>query len=201
MWVLCVQFGLFHGDPHPGNVFALRDGRIAYVDFGNVAEVPPGLCSSYIHQQHFLGCASLLSGSCCGVYLITEVEVIHTRSQSFIDLLSTGLRVWVGLDSLLRLSGCAQVSQTNKQTLIDAVVHAVNEDYEEMAKDFIKLVRFYDGPCRTGPHVCVIRARSGREFGHRCMLSCRAVVREQWCVTHANRSVSDFAGCATLPIS
>jgi hypothetical protein len=35
----------------------------------------------------------------------------------------------------------AEVSQANKQTLIDAVVHAVNEDYEEMAKDFIKLVR------------------------------------------------------------
>ena len=33
------------------------------------------------------------------------------------------------------------MSQANKQTLIDAVVHAVNEDYEEMAKDFIKLVR------------------------------------------------------------
>ena len=66
-----LQFGLFHGDPHPGNIFALADGRIAYVDFGNVAEV----------------------------------------------------------------------SQQNKQTLIDAVVHAVNEDYEEMAKDFIKLVR------------------------------------------------------------
>ncbi|XP_071918458.1 protein ACTIVITY OF BC1 COMPLEX KINASE 1, chloroplastic isoform X2 [Coffea arabica] len=32
-----LEFGLFHGDPHPGNVFALRDGRIAYVDFGNVA--------------------------------------------------------------------------------------------------------------------------------------------------------------------
>ena len=66
-----MQFGLFHGDPHLGNIFALADGRIAYVDFGNVAEV----------------------------------------------------------------------SQQNKQTLIDAVVHAVNEDYEEMAKDFIKLVR------------------------------------------------------------
>ena len=33
------QFGLFHGDPHPGNVFAMPDGRIAYVDFGNVAEL------------------------------------------------------------------------------------------------------------------------------------------------------------------
>ena len=64
-----LEFGLFHGDPHPGNIFAMRDGRIAYVDFGNVA----------------------------------------------------------------------QLSQTNKQTLVDAVVHAVNEDYDSMAGDFIRL--------------------------------------------------------------
>lgn len=32
-----LEFGLFHGDPHPGNIFAMQDGRIAYVDFGNVA--------------------------------------------------------------------------------------------------------------------------------------------------------------------
>jgi predicted unusual protein kinase regulating ubiquinone biosynthesis (AarF/ABC1/UbiB family) len=64
-----LEFGLFHGDPHPGNIFALRDGRIAYVDFGNVAEL----------------------------------------------------------------------SQRNKEVLIDAVVHAVNKDYQSMAQDFIKL--------------------------------------------------------------
>ena len=34
-----LEFGLFHGDPHPGNVLALPDGDIAYVDFGNVAEI------------------------------------------------------------------------------------------------------------------------------------------------------------------
>lgn len=64
-----LEFGLFHGDPHPGNLFAMRDGRIAYVDFGNVA----------------------------------------------------------------------QISQRNKQILVDAVIHAVNEDYEEMAGDFTRL--------------------------------------------------------------
>jgi predicted unusual protein kinase regulating ubiquinone biosynthesis (AarF/ABC1/UbiB family) len=64
-----LEHGLFHGDPHPGNVFALRDGRIAYVDFGNVA----------------------------------------------------------------------QLGQRNKEVLVDAVVHAVNEDYEAMAGDFIQL--------------------------------------------------------------
>ena len=64
-----LEFGLFHGDPHPGNIFAMRDGRIAYVDFGNVA----------------------------------------------------------------------QLTQRNKEVLIDAVVHAVNEDYDGMAGDFVNL--------------------------------------------------------------
>lgn len=34
-----LEFGLFHGDPHAGNIFALKGGRIAYVDFGNVAYI------------------------------------------------------------------------------------------------------------------------------------------------------------------
>lgn len=33
------EFGLFHGDPHAGNVLAMRDGSVAYIDFGNVASI------------------------------------------------------------------------------------------------------------------------------------------------------------------
>lgn len=40
-----LEFGLFHGDPHPGNIFAMRDGRIAYVDFGNVAVLSQVICA------------------------------------------------------------------------------------------------------------------------------------------------------------
>ncbi len=29
-----LEFGFFHADPHPGNLFALRDGRMGYIDFG-----------------------------------------------------------------------------------------------------------------------------------------------------------------------
>lgn len=29
-----LEFGFFHADPHPGNLFAMPDGRMAYVDFG-----------------------------------------------------------------------------------------------------------------------------------------------------------------------
>lgn len=35
-------FGFFHGDPHPGNLFALKENRIAYVDFGIVGFLDRG---------------------------------------------------------------------------------------------------------------------------------------------------------------
>lgn len=33
--------GFFHGDPHPGNIFVLTGGRIAFVDFGIVGSLSP----------------------------------------------------------------------------------------------------------------------------------------------------------------
>ncbi|PJE19859.1 MAG: hypothetical protein CK431_30110, partial [Mycobacterium sp.] len=34
--------GFFHGDPHPGNLLILPDGRIGLLDFGLAKELPPG---------------------------------------------------------------------------------------------------------------------------------------------------------------
>ena len=35
------EYGFFHGDPHPGNLLVLRDGRIGLLDFGLCKELPP----------------------------------------------------------------------------------------------------------------------------------------------------------------
>jgi ubiquinone biosynthesis protein len=37
---MIVQKGVFHADPHPGNVFYLPDNRIAFIDFGMVGRLP-----------------------------------------------------------------------------------------------------------------------------------------------------------------
>ena len=36
-----LETGLMHADPHPGNVLMLPDGRLCYLDFGLLVEVPP----------------------------------------------------------------------------------------------------------------------------------------------------------------
>ncbi|MBD1841206.1 MULTISPECIES: AarF/UbiB family protein [unclassified Coleofasciculus] len=64
-----LEYGFFHADPHPGNLFALPDGRMAYIDFGMMD----------------------------------------------------------------------QMEEDTKETLVSAVVHLINKDYIELAKDFVKL--------------------------------------------------------------
>lgn len=64
-----LEYGFFHADPHPGNLFATLDGQMAYIDFGMMD----------------------------------------------------------------------QLSEETKETLVDAVVHLINQDYQQLAKDFVKL--------------------------------------------------------------
>ncbi len=64
-----LEHGFFHADPHPGNLFAMTDGRMAYIDFGMMD----------------------------------------------------------------------QLNQETKETLVDAVVHLINQDYANLATDFVKL--------------------------------------------------------------
>ena len=40
--------GLFHADPHPGNVFVLPDGRLSLLDFGNTGELDEAMRESLI---------------------------------------------------------------------------------------------------------------------------------------------------------
>ena len=35
------EHGVFHGDPHPGNIFLLEDGRLCFHDFGALGELSP----------------------------------------------------------------------------------------------------------------------------------------------------------------
>ncbi|MEI7952396.1 MAG: AarF/ABC1/UbiB kinase family protein [Synechococcaceae cyanobacterium ELA182] len=48
-----LEHGFFHADPHPGNLLALADGRLAYLDFGMMSEVTresrSGLIQAVVH--------------------------------------------------------------------------------------------------------------------------------------------------------
>ncbi len=49
-----LENGFFHADPHPGNLLATPDGKLAYLDFGMMSEVKPyqryGLIEAVVHM-------------------------------------------------------------------------------------------------------------------------------------------------------
>jgi predicted unusual protein kinase regulating ubiquinone biosynthesis (AarF/ABC1/UbiB family) len=48
-----LEHGFFHADPHPGNLLAMPDGKLAYLDFGMMSQVKPyqryGLVEAIVH--------------------------------------------------------------------------------------------------------------------------------------------------------
>jgi predicted unusual protein kinase regulating ubiquinone biosynthesis (AarF/ABC1/UbiB family) len=48
-----LEHGFFHADPHPGNLLATHDGKLAYLDFGMMSEIKPhqryGLINAVVH--------------------------------------------------------------------------------------------------------------------------------------------------------
>jgi predicted unusual protein kinase regulating ubiquinone biosynthesis (AarF/ABC1/UbiB family) len=89
-----LEHGFFHADPHPGNLFAMHDGRMAYVDFGMMD----------------------------------------------------------------------QLEETTKETLVDALVHVVNKDYNDFAEDLVKL-GFLTPETNIAPIVPALEAVLGNAIG------------------------------------
>lgn len=89
-----LEFGFFHADPHPGNLFAMTDGRMAYIDFGMMD----------------------------------------------------------------------QLDENTKETLVDAIVHLINKDYIELAKDYVKL-GFLTPETDIQPIVPALEALLGNAIG------------------------------------
>jgi predicted unusual protein kinase regulating ubiquinone biosynthesis (AarF/ABC1/UbiB family) len=89
-----LEFGFFHADPHPGNLFALADGRMAYIDFGMMD----------------------------------------------------------------------QLDQLTKETLVDAVVHLINQDFVSLGRDFVKL-GFLTPETDLGPIIPALQRVLGSALG------------------------------------
>ncbi|MEB3180356.1 MAG: AarF/ABC1/UbiB kinase family protein [Nostocaceae cyanobacterium] len=59
-----LEHGFFHADPHPGNLLATPDGKLAYLDFGMMSQVEPyqryGLIEAIVHvvNRDFEGLAT-----------------------------------------------------------------------------------------------------------------------------------------------
>ncbi len=61
------EHGVFHADPHPGNVFLLADGRVCFHDFGALGEFSPQVQGKL--RELFLGVMARDAGWVASAYL------------------------------------------------------------------------------------------------------------------------------------
>jgi hypothetical protein len=61
------EHGVFHADPHPGNILLLADGRICFLDFGAIGELSPRVQEGL--RQLFLAVMARDAGWVASAYL------------------------------------------------------------------------------------------------------------------------------------
>ena len=59
-----LEEGYYHSDPHPGNLFKMRNGRLAYIDFGMMGEIEGSIRRCVTQASHYVVCAVIQTCMC-----------------------------------------------------------------------------------------------------------------------------------------
>ena len=130
-----LEYGLFHGDPHPGNVFAMRDNGIAYIDFGNVSELSKEDQSALLDA--LIGC-------------MNEDYVRLTKALQELGFLSDDEEVRQRVSDALRRVWIEVAGQGR----FDAGALAEDFSFRKITDQFSKLM--YDYPLRVPERFAII---------------------------------------------
>jgi len=121
--------GFFHGDPHPGNIFVMPDGRIGLVDFGIVGYLTPELMESL--AQAFVSLVKQDFDNLIEQYIdlgfVSEEMDIDTFRRDFkADL----------MDFLVPLYG-ATIAEINFAEYLDTLTHLAIKHKLRIPSDFL----------------------------------------------------------------
>ena len=83
------EHGIFHADPHPGNVFFLPDGRLCFHDFGAIGELSPRVQESL--RQLFLAVMARDASWAASAYLGMGGAAAELDRAAFTSDLATAL--------------------------------------------------------------------------------------------------------------
>lgn len=119
--------GFFHGDPHPGNIFILSGGRIAFVDFGVVGNLSP------IMKRRFanLICALTRRNTKTTIKAMLQLGVVPQE----VDL----DRLHQDIDRLRKKHLDVPIGETSIPDLVNDLLNTASHHRIEVPRDFILL--------------------------------------------------------------
>ncbi|MBA0870120.1 hypothetical protein Goshw_008033 [Gossypium schwendimanii] len=104
-----LEYGYFHADPHPGNLLATPEGKLAFLDFGMMSETPEDARSAIIGHV---------------VHMVNRDYEAMARDYYALDFLSTDVDVSPIVPALRDFFDDAlnyTVSELNFKTLVDGL--------------------------------------------------------------------------------
>ncbi len=113
---MVLQDGLFHADPHPGNIFVLSDGRLGLVDFGIIGRVTEE------NMEHFASVFLALAERDYDA-LVRQYVNLGFISEESVDVEKFQREMKEDLAELLEPYYGMQVKQIDFGTYIDRVTH------------------------------------------------------------------------------
>jgi predicted unusual protein kinase regulating ubiquinone biosynthesis (AarF/ABC1/UbiB family) len=115
-----LEHGFFHADPHPGNLFAMADGRLAYIDFGMMDQLDETTKETLVDA------------------------VVHLVNKDYSDLAED----YINLGFLTRETDIRSIIPALEALLGDAIGKNVGDfNFKTITDDFSELM--YDYPFRV----------------------------------------------------
>lgn len=148
------EIGVFHADPHPGNLFAMTQNRVGFTDFGRIGTVPQGLEDTtadlllgIVDRDADLAADALLAVSMDGGQVDFEVlrQDISLLVGKYYGVELAAIRVGELLEDLLDLVRQHRLSLPPKLAVMMAtlaVLEGVGHDLDPRF-DFVEAVRPY----------------------------------------------------------
>ncbi len=118
------ELGFFHGDPHPGNLLVLPDGRIGLLDFGLCKELPKGFAYDVAQMM-----VSALVGD--------SAEALAAARRLGFD--ASGMRGDHLRSLLLAVIGDSDTEESLFEILGQSGLHTIPEDFALVARTLILL--------------------------------------------------------------
>jgi ubiquinone biosynthesis protein len=105
------ETGFFHADPHEGNIFAMPDGRVAFLDFGRTAYL------TELDRARSLRLLAAVGTNDAPALTETLVEVARARSETRVSELQADLEGVLGTYSARRQRGESGLVEFSQELL------------------------------------------------------------------------------------